>query len=187
GERSGGGLPLPDLFSAFLVELLDNGPATTAKLAAIAADKLEFKTSRVMEAWGSWAALTDDVLWQMHARGIIRHSAETWELGRRFAAGKRLVMVPKRPGMNRNAIGVTVYGRDERDRREEAAEAQMTATEMAGKLYPGGPGIRPVSRGQVEQIRESLPSAGHLYPVLVDRHGHILDGKHRKAADPDWP
>ena len=65
GRGSGGGLPLPDLFSAFLVELLDNGATRAARFSAISSGTLEYKTSRVMEVWGSWAALADDVLRQL--------------------------------------------------------------------------------------------------------------------------
>jgi len=28
---------------------------------------------------------------------------------------------------------------------------------------------------------------GKLYPVLVDKHGNVIDGNHRLAADKDWP
>lgn len=35
-------------------------------------------------------------------------------------------------------------------------------------------------------IRDSVAEVGHLYPVLVDQHGRILDGKHRLRADPGW-
>ncbi|MEM2367473.1 MAG: helix-turn-helix transcriptional regulator [Candidatus Bathyarchaeia archaeon] len=27
---------------------------------------------------------------------------------------------------------------------------------------------------------------GEIYPVIKDQHGNILDGKHRKAVDPNW-
>lgn len=188
GKGSGGGLPLPDLFSAFLVELLDNGPAPVARLVGIAADKLEYKTSRVIEGWGSWEALVRDVLQQMESRGFICGRGDSWGLGEKFKTGERLVVVPKRPGKNRNAIGTVVYPREEREERDRLADMKMTATELAGKLLPDGPGIRPVSRDQVERIRESLlAGVPRLYKVLVDKHGHVLDGKHRLAADPDWP
>ena len=34
---------------------------------------------------------------------------------------------------------------------------------------------------------EVVPVDGHLYPVITDQHGRVLDGKHRRAADPRWP
>ena len=33
---------------------------------------------------------------------------------------------------------------------------------------------------------EVVPVNGRLYPVLTDQHGRILDGKHRRQADPRW-
>jgi len=30
-------------------------------------------------------------------------------------------------------------------------------------------------------------SVGRLYPVLLDRHGNIIDGMHRLKADKNWP
>ena len=28
---------------------------------------------------------------------------------------------------------------------------------------------------------------GKLYPILLDRHGNVIDGRHRLAADESWP
>jgi hypothetical protein len=36
-------------------------------------------------------------------------------------------------------------------------------------------------------LRLSSRRVGRLYPVLLDKHGNIIDGKHRLAADPNWP
>ena len=33
---------------------------------------------------------------------------------------------------------------------------------------------------------EVVPLEGRFYPVITDQHGRILDGKHRRAADPRW-
>lgn len=33
---------------------------------------------------------------------------------------------------------------------------------------------------------EIVPVNGRFYPVITDQHGRILDGKHRRAADPNW-
>jgi hypothetical protein len=37
-----------------------------------------------------------------------------------------------------------------------------------------------------EEIRESEKKIGQLYPILLDAHGNIIDGFHRRAADPNW-
>ena len=33
---------------------------------------------------------------------------------------------------------------------------------------------------------EVVPLEGRFYPVITDQHGRILDGKHRREADPRW-
>lgn len=40
-----------------------------------------------------------------------------------------------------------------------------------------------VSRG----LKYSSKRVGRLYPVLLDKHGNVIDGLHRLAADPNWP
>lgn len=37
-----------------------------------------------------------------------------------------------------------------------------------------------------EALEESYKKVGALYPVLVDKKGNIIDGKHRKKVDPNW-
>jgi hypothetical protein len=185
GER-GGGLPLPLLFAAILEELLDNGSATTARLAEVAAGKLAFKAQYVMEAWGSFDALTEAVLQQMAARRFIASSGGApWRPC--FEAGREVVIIPKRKGKNR-AIGVTVYPREERERRSRAEEKSMTVTEYAQRLRDRG--LRAVSAERVKEIRASVADFGDhrdAFPVLLDQHGNLLDGRHRRAVDPSWP
>lgn len=36
-------------------------------------------------------------------------------------------------------------------------------------------------------LRSSSRRVGRLYPVLLDKHGNVIDGKHRLAADANWP
>lgn len=36
-------------------------------------------------------------------------------------------------------------------------------------------------------LKRSKEVVGHLYPVLLDAHGNVVDGFHRLEADPDWP
>ena len=36
-------------------------------------------------------------------------------------------------------------------------------------------------------LKRSKEVVGHLYPVLLDAHGNVIDGFHRLEADPDWP
>lgn len=37
------------------------------------------------------------------------------------------------------------------------------------------------------ELRLSSRRVGRLYPVLLDKHGNVIDGKHRLAADENWP
>jgi len=39
----------------------------------------------------------------------------------------------------------------------------------------------------VSDLKASSERVGRLYPVLLDRHGNIIDGQHRLAADENWP
>jgi len=39
----------------------------------------------------------------------------------------------------------------------------------------------------VSDLKASSERVGRLYPVLVDRHGNIIDGQHRLTADENWP
>jgi hypothetical protein len=48
------------------------------------------------------------------------------------------------------------------------------------------PEIR-AQRQAISNIKNSAGFVGRLYPVLVDKHGEIIDGRHRLKADPSWP
>jgi hypothetical protein len=37
-----------------------------------------------------------------------------------------------------------------------------------------------------EELKNSSERIGQLYPILVDQHGHIIDGEHRFVANPNW-
>ena len=37
------------------------------------------------------------------------------------------------------------------------------------------------------ELRSSSKRVGKLYPILVDKHGNIIDGEHRFAVDRNWP
>ena len=39
----------------------------------------------------------------------------------------------------------------------------------------------------VTYLKVSSKRAGRLYPVLLDRHGNVIDGMHRLTADKKWP
>jgi hypothetical protein len=39
----------------------------------------------------------------------------------------------------------------------------------------------------ISELRASSKRVGRLYPILLDRHGNIIDGLHRFEADENWP
>ena len=39
----------------------------------------------------------------------------------------------------------------------------------------------------VSDLEATSRSVGRLYPVLLDRHGNVIDGMHRLKADKNWP
>jgi hypothetical protein len=45
-----------------------------------------------------------------------------------------------------------------------------------------------MGRGKdISELRASSERVGKLYPVLLDKYGNIIDGKHRLAVDENWP
>ena len=36
-------------------------------------------------------------------------------------------------------------------------------------------------------LKKSVEGLGQLYPILIDAHGNVIDGFHRKDIDPKWP
>jgi ParB-like chromosome segregation protein Spo0J len=182
GEGWGGGLPLPLLFAAILNEILDYGSASHERLTEIASTELAFKTSQVMSVWESWEDFTTDVLAQMEARRILASDGYTWTAGDKLATDTYLEVIPSRAWKGRKypADGVTVWDKQERERRSRESHAEHEATSLVGNFRDAAP-------DHVSEIRQSVAQVGQLYPVLVDQHGRILDGGHRKAADPNWP
>ena len=39
----------------------------------------------------------------------------------------------------------------------------------------------------VSDLKASSERVGRLYPILLDKHGNVIDGMHRLAADESWP
>jgi hypothetical protein len=39
----------------------------------------------------------------------------------------------------------------------------------------------------ISELRASSKRVGRLYPILLDKHGNIIDGLHRFEADENWP
>lgn len=39
---------------------------------------------------------------------------------------------------------------------------------------------------RISELKKSRDKFGEIYPVLVDQHGKLIDGVHRKKANPNW-
>jgi len=42
-------------------------------------------------------------------------------------------------------------------------------------------------RKKISELKASSERVGKLYPVLLDKYGNIIDGKHRLEVDENWP
>ena len=188
GQGSGGGLPLPDLFSALLNEVLDSAPVTTRRMTQIASSVLSFKEQAVFATWPSWEALTADVLSQMESRRIISREDVGWTPGPNLATGRRVEIIPARPGKGSKPDGVTVWTRAEREQRSSAHHAIRTFGELDAEIARRG--SRRVTTARKELILESIRQLGDLrdyFPVLLDQQDNVVDGRHRREIDPEWP
>jgi hypothetical protein len=60
----------------------------------------------------------------------------------------------------------------------------MEITSLAASLREDGPGLRPLDGDHVAVLEQSMRDYGYRpeFPVLVDKKGRILDGRHRLAA-----
>ncbi len=188
GRGSGGGLPLPALFAAMLNEVLDNAPVGTERMTKIASSVLGFKQQAVFATWPTWEALTADVLAQMESRKVVQREGGSWVKGPRLVTGQRIEIIPARPDVGSKSDGVTVWTKDVREARSSADHAIRTFGEFDAEVTQRG--NRRVTTARKELILESMRQLGDLrdyFPVLLDEQGNVVDGRHRREIDPDWP
>jgi hypothetical protein len=196
-------------FEAKVSDLLDYNPATAAeylkqveeasallqKLAeaqrkAIPEAGVEagFKQQAVFATWPTWEALTADVLAQMESRKVVQREGGSWVKGPRLVTGQRIEIIPARPDVGSKSDGVTVWTKDVREARSSADHAIRTFGEFDAEVTQRG--NRRVSTARKELILESMRQLGDLrdyFPVLLDEQGNVVDGRHRREIDPDWP
>lgn len=188
GQGSGGGLPLPGLFAAMLNEVLDNAPVSTDRMTEIASSVLAFKQQAVFATWPTWEALAADVLAQLESRKIIERDGESWIQGPKLLTGQRIEIIPARPGVGSKSDGVTVWTKEARDARSSADHAIRTFGALDAEVAQRG--SRRVTTARKELILESMRQLGDLrdyFPVLLDEQGNVVDGRHRREIDPNWP
>ena len=131
-----------------------------------------------------WAALIDDALEQLESRRLLAQDDGRWRTGPDFATGKRLIVVPAPQGQAQGESASSSTPADERERSRSAEKKRMEVTSLAASLREDGPGLRPLDREHVAVLEQSMRDYGYRpeFPLLVDQHGRILDGRHRIAA-----
>jgi hypothetical protein len=130
-----------------------------------------------------WKALIADALEQLESRRLLTQDGGRWHTGPDFTTGKRMRVVPGRTGRHKS-VGVILYAADDREARGVAEKRRMEITSLAASLREDGRGLRPLDKDHVAALEQSMRDYGYRpeFPVLVDRQGRILDGRHRIAA-----
>ena len=131
-KASGGGLPLPDVFTAVVQELLDNGPQETEHLVKIVEKSMSWKKERVFATWQTWYGFADDVLAQLQEAGLVEPVLGRWYLALKFRAGRRLIVIPEKD------IGIVVFAKDDRVRRDALTRARLDIRRVAAQLTGDG-------------------------------------------------
>lgn len=150
GTASGGGLPLPDVFTAVVQELLDNGPQEIEALVRVVEKSMSWKKERVFATWKTWYGFADDVLSQLQEAGLIEPALGRWYLTLKFRAGRRLVVIPEKD------IGIVVYGQDDRVRRDALTRARLDIKRVVAQLT--GDGVK--DREIIEAVKVLLGLLG---------------------------
>lgn len=113
---SGGGLPLPDAFTAITEHILDEGPADLGTLTRVIREALHYKEKRILQtAWRSWIDFTRDVTEQLRDAGVLDGNSDTYRIAAGYVPGRRHVVIPQKD------IGFTA--REEKDRQRREADA----------------------------------------------------------------
>ena len=182
------GIDLAALFRVILNYVQDSQEPVTAEHLTEPVRDAVTNHARVEHVYGSavdpWAALTGDALSQLELAGLaVREADDSWRPGSNFATGKRMVVIGPRKGKH-GSVGVKLYPADEREALGAAEKQRMEITSLAASMREDGRGLRPVNPEHVETLAQSMRDFGFRpeFPVLVDQHGRVLDGRHRRAA-----
>lgn len=181
--KKGGGLALPLFFSTILIELLDNGPTSNDRLIDIVTKVGANKAKKLAETWrGDWEFLTADLMEQLASQGYVsRDGDDCWHLGQNFREGVKLETIPYRKGLNR-ADHVLVVNREKRDHLGDASYVEHELQQLIRQ-----PRARPHSPDTMKLLRDNYEIYGPIKKVIVDAQQRVIDGRHRREIDPDWP
>ena len=189
GDGSGEvGIDLASLFRVILTQLQDSPDAIPADALTRPVQGAVSNHARVEHVYGvnggdPWPILIGDALSQLESQKLAVRDDGGWRTGPEFTTGKRLVVVPARKGKHK-PTGALIHAAAEREALGEAEKQRMEITSLGASLREDGPGLRPINPEHVETLAQSMRDSGYRpeFPVLVDKHGRILDGRHRLAA-----
>lgn len=139
-KASGGGLPLPDVFTAVIQELLDHGPQDDTVLVKVIMGKFSgLQEKRVLSIWGTWEEFTADILAQLQDSGIMEPAIGRWYLTLKFRSGKRHVIIPRDESAGRDKdITITVHGKEDRQRLDALTRARLDTRRVQAQLTQAG-------------------------------------------------
>jgi hypothetical protein len=66
-------------------------------------------------------------------------------------------------------------------------EKEKSLNELLKEMGVAETDFYTLDREVLEQLKLSRQQVGYLLPVVKDQHGFIISGRHRKAADQNWP
>jgi len=188
------GIDLAALFRVILNQIQD-APEGAKRDHLTESARIEVSNhARIEYIYGSngadpWVALIEDALAQLESTGFAERGEDgRWRPTPKLVTDKRLVVIPRRVGKH-SSVGVVLYSPKDRERRGVAEQQRMEVTSLAARMREDGPGLRPVAgdkegRSHLDALEQSMRDFGWRpeFPVIVDQHGRILDGRHRREA-----
>lgn len=181
GGGKGGGLTLPDYFTAVVNELLDHGPRTLDVLVDVVKKKTYPKPERVKRVFGSYEQLVRDALDQLVDRGFASQYDDQglpcarWALTLKLKStlGQPIEIVPAREGKN-TPIGFTVWEREERERLNRESEERFARhdREYQEQQREAAERERQERMAAATEPPRRCPECDHIAPTeaSLDRH-----------------
>lgn len=182
GDREGGGLALAGLLQPMFETLLDDGYVPTQQFTQIAKRTHAFKKARIEYIWRNYhgdpyEGLIDDVCLVLSQTGFLDPTDQGWRLGPEFAVGRHVQLT--------QGVGVTIHPQETRERLNFYTKEQANLSALvAGLALDQERTLRKIDPKRVEALAESMRVHGFMaaFPIVLDQHGRLLSGWHRKAA-----
>lgn len=113
-----------------------------------------------------------------HGTQLLADEAVTWMLEQ----GHLAETAPGTVRLGSKPLKIRAFGESDKNRKQ-----YIPGVNRERDLFSG---MRRVTPGRLELIRQSIAELGdlrHFFPVLMDDQGNVVDGRHRRAYDPEWP